>query len=246
MKYLKLASLLLSGLFFLASPVSAFAASYSLEPATGTYNKGCTITVKANLDSQGSTVAGGDLILQYDQSKFTALASDIVGGTLFDETGDGAKFADPNTSPSSIGFSQAKKDFSGKGVFATFKFKVNDVAAPGASTIKIQFDSNNRAETRDSNIAESSTFSDILSSTVDATYTIGSGANCNAVASPTPTPKGTSRPVGGPIIGSSQSATPTATPITKLNETALTGPTLMLTIAGTILTIIGVAGLAML
>lgn len=170
---------------FLLLPVSANAASFTLSPATGTFNKGCNFSVKVNIDSAGSKIDSAEAAILFDNGKITPSTSAVTQGTIFPTyvpvttTGSGKIVVS--------GISNPGTPFTGSGTFATLNFVVRSDASTGPFTIKFDFDPNDRAKTTDSNIVESSTIAETLSSVGDGSYNIGTGPSCS----------GTTQPVGG-------------------------------------------------
>src|SRR5438045_1792526 len=68
-------------LVLLFNPTSVFAASLSLSPAAGTFNKGCNFSIDVKLDTGGAQTDGTDAILKYDNTKLTATS--ISSGTIY-------------------------------------------------------------------------------------------------------------------------------------------------------------------
>lgn len=218
-------------LWLLISPTGVFAQSaiLSLDPLSGTFNRGCSFSLNINLDTGGAQTDGTDAILFYDVSRFTATS--ITNGTIYpDYPGNNI---DPQGGKITIsGLASVNTPFTGKGTLATANFKVADTAATGATQITFDFDPNNKAKTIDSNVVERGTVVDVLNSVVNGSYTVGTGS-CGA----------TPRPIGGP----GDSATPSAEPKTPYLPPAGSEQfTFALAIIGGTLTILGILGLALL
>lgn len=217
----------------LTQPALAVAATLSLNPASGTFNKGCNFALNIDLDTTGTQTDGTDAILLYDQSRFTATT--IQNGTIYSDY-PGSNIDSANGKITISGLASVSSAFSGKGTLATVNFKVIDAAAAGATQITFDFDPNNKTKTTDSNVVERGTVVDVLSAVTNGSYTIGAGS-CVAQASPGPQ-------------GATGTATSSATP--KNLDDAVGGKTgsetLTFTIAivGSILTILGILGLAIL
>lgn len=229
--------------WFLGSPsgVSAQTATLSLDPPTGTFNKGCNFSLNVKLDTGSTQTDGVDAILLFDTSRFSAVS--IVNGTIYpDYPGNNI---DPSGKIAILGLASFNTSFSGKGILATLNFKVNDNAATGATQMTFDFDPNNKAKTTDSNVVERITVVDVLNSVVNGNYTIGTGTSCSASASPSPI--ATYRPGGGP--SSTPSATiapplPTKSPV--LPPAGSEQLTFTIAIFGGVLVILGVLGLSLL
>lgn len=237
MKYL---TLLLLGLLVLL-PSSVQAATLSLSPSTGTFNRGCPFDIRIELDTKGKDTDGTDAVLIYDSSKLVTSPATIQNGTIYpDYPGNSVDSSSGNIAIS--GLASLTKPFNGKGTFATINFTVSPTAAPGPTQVKFLFDPNDKANTKDSNVVEKNTIADLLDLVVDGNYTIGTGS-CNGASSP-PIPAGR----GGVIATGSGGliATPTATPFRNLPDAGFFDQTVNLTVAGIVLVIIGVFGLALL
>lgn len=243
-------------LWLLISPTGVFAQSavLSLDPATGTFNRGCSFPINVNLDTGGAQTDGTDAILFYDVSRFTAVS--ITNGTIYpDYPGNNI---DAQTGKITIsGLASVNTPFTGKGTLATINFKVTDTAATGATQITFDFDPNNKAKTTDSNVVERNTIVDVLNSVVNGSYIIGAGT-CGAVQSPSPYPLqppgttyqppggGTYRPTGGSTSTPSATTAPLPTKSPVLPPAGSEQLTFTVAIFGGALTILGILGLALL
>lgn len=235
-------------LLALATPVSAFAATLSLSPATGNANKGCVFSVDILLDTQGAQTDGTDVILTYEPSKLTLATTDITIGKIYaDYPGNSV---DPQAGKISIsGISSVSDAFNGKGTFATLKFKVSPTAT-GNTTVKFDFNPNDKTKTTDTNVVERGTIADVLTQVTDGSYTIGSGA-CGTGGTGT-TPGVSPSPIvgqGGPLStlppGTNASASSIPT-YTSLPKSGLLDNTIVLTSLGVGLVLLGILGLAIL
>lgn len=221
--------------FILVNPVSASAATLSLSPASGTFNKGCDFGLDIILDTAGAQTDGTDAILIYDNSRF--IADSITAGTIYTDY-PGNNIDDATGKITISGLASVNQPFSGKGTFAKISFSVKATAPAGATQIKFDFDGNDRTKTTDSNVVEKETVAEVLSAVTNGNYTIGTGTACT---SPTPTLlPGTGGPGGG-------ISTPSAEiPIKKLPPAGLQQFTFTLAIVGSVLTVLGILGLALL
>lgn len=212
----------------LASPVSAFASTLSLSPASGVVNRGCDITVSINLDTQNTQTDGTDAILLFDKTAFTA--KKINSGAMYPDYPGNAV---DNTNGKVIvsGLASVSAPVAGSGTLATVVFTANQTAPVGTSTIRFDFDPANLAKTTDSNVVERSTIRDTLSSVNNGTYTIGTGTCSQTVLISTDS----GVPKGG------VDTTPKTLP-----EGALEGPALVFAVLGGLLVIVGAIGLAFL
>ena len=219
--------------FTLVNPVGVLAATLSLSPTTGTYNKGCTFSLNIILDSGSDQVEGADVnYLLYDSSKFTATS--IEAGTIFSDY----PISNIDTQTGKIyisGVDGNNKPFNGQGTFATVNFTVKDSAPLGLSQMSLYF--TQRGDTTDSNVevVQNNTVLDVLSSVTNGSYTVGSGS-CGAQASIAATSPGK-----GGITTSTGSVTTTTLPLAGSEQLTAT-----LAIIGGILTILGILGLVLL
>lgn len=221
------------------SPVFAQAATLSLSPSSGTFNRSCNFSLKIDLNTGGAQTDGTDAILLYDSSRISA--SSISSGTIYpDYPGNNI---DENAGKITIsGLASVTTAFSGQGTLATINFTLKDNAPTGATQIKFDFDTNDKAKTTDSNVVQRGTVADILSSVVNGNYTIGTGT-CGAQ-----TTTGPGGPAGAVVPGA------TATPSGQLKsldqavggKTGTPELTFTLAIVGSVLTILGILGLALL
>ncbi len=216
------------------------AATLSLSPATKTLNRGCSYPIQINLNTEGKDTDGTDVILIYESSKLTATTSDIANGTVYpDYPGNSV---DPASNRIAIvGLASVTQPFNGSGTFATINFTVNPTAPVGPTTIKFDFDPNNKTNSADSNVVEKNTIADLLNQVTDGAYTISSATGCTGG-----TTGGTVATGSGAIIIASQSAFPTPTPVASLPSSGSFDQTVAFTIIGVALTVIGIAGLALL
>lgn len=223
------------------NPSVVEAATLSLSPSTGTFNKGCQVVLEVKLDTQGEQTDATDAIVLYDQSKFSA--SSITSGSIYaDYPGNNI---DETTGKVTIsGLASVSSAFSGQGTLATINFTVKDTAGVGATIVRFDFDPNDKTKTTDSNVVQRGTVAEILSSVVNGNYTIGSGT-CGAA------PGGTVGTLPG--TGRGAVSTPSAQPktIDDLVDQTGKGPgtaelTYTIAIVGSILTILGILGLAFL
>lgn len=218
-------------------PAFAQTATLSLSPSSGTFNKGCPLTLQINLNTGGTQTDGTDAILIYDSSRFSATS--ISSGSIYPDF-PGNNIDDANGKITISGLASVTSPFSGQGTLATVNFKVADVAPAGATQIKFDFDPNDKSETTDSNVVERGTISDVLNSVVNGNYTIGTGS-CVAGA-----PGAVGVPRAGVATPSGAVTQPTAPPTTSLPPAGTEQLTFTLAIVGMVLTILGILGLALL
>ncbi len=240
------------------SPVSAQAASLTFNPASGSLNKGCEVTIKVELDTQGVQTDGTDVIVIYTPAQLSISTSGITNGTIYPEyPGNSVDSAGGKISIS--GISSVSSPFTGTGTFATLKFKVADTATAGTPiNLKFDFDPNNKTKTTDTNVVERGTIADVLSAVTDGAYTVGTGSCASGIqASPSPVSRSTGSGVNGQgqyladgsLVGSQSAQYPVVRPTLGQvvgGDAGILDNTLVIASVGIILVILGVAGLAML
>lgn len=249
-----LVSLLAFSFAFLASPAGVFAqtaqtATLSLDPSTGTFNQGCSYNINVNLDTGGAQTDGVDVIIFYDTSRLIA-NSPITNGTIY------ANYPGSNIDSTAgkitiSALASISAPFAGKGTVATVNFTVLSNAPTGVTQIKFDFDPNTVGNTRDSNVAlRGGGGVDILSSVVNGNYTIGTGS-CGAAATTPPTVTtpvtvlpGTGARSQGAVSGASPSSQ--QIPYKSLPQAGSEQFTFTLAIVGSVLTVLGILGLALL
>ncbi|OGE30714.1 hypothetical protein A3C59_03290 [Candidatus Daviesbacteria bacterium RIFCSPHIGHO2_02_FULL_36_13] len=235
----RIIQLLVVSYWLLVSPAAVLAASLSLSPASGTFNKGCNFSLQIVLDTGSAQTDGTDAIVTYDQSKFSATS--ISSGSIYPDY-PGNNIDDTTGKLTVSGLASVSSPFTGKGTLATVNFTVKENAGPGVSQMKFDFNANDKTNTTDSNVVERGTVADVLSSVVNGNYTIGSGTTCAAATtSTTPKPGVNTSTASGAVTA------PTIDDIVgKGEDTGATELTFTLAIIGSILTILGILGLALL
>src|SRR3990167_8307133 len=139
----------------LITPTQALAASLSFAPATGSFNRGCTMAINIELDTQGAQTEGTDVIINYEASKVSLTTSQITNGSIYPEFPGNS--VDSTSGKISIsGISSVSTPYNGKGIFATLNFKVLDNAPAGTTTLKFDFNPSDKTRTTDSNVVERS------------------------------------------------------------------------------------------
>lgn len=221
--------------YFLLLPSSVYAAgaTLSLSPATGTLNRGCSFSVEIKLDTGGAQTDGTDVILLYIPTQLEAKS--IKPGTVYAEF-PGSSIDSQLGKINISGIASAASAFVGSGTLATVDFTVLETAPTGVTQLKFDFDPNDKGKSIDSNVVERGTVTDILNQVNNATFTIGSGSCSSSAVTVTPRPRG-----GGDDI----KVVPTV-PGKILPESGGVETTMVLTVVGGILTIIGILGLALL
>lgn len=249
----------------LASPASAFAATLSFDPASGVLNKGCEISIKINLDTQGVQTDGTDVIVLFTPAQLSTTTSQITNGTIYPEY-PGNSVDSSGGKISISGISSVSSPFSGSGTFATIKLNVASSLKEGDKiNLNFDFDPNNKTKTTDTNVVERGTIADVLSAVTNGSYTVGAGS-CAAGITASPSPgAGTAGGGAGGVTGGQGQVLPGTSPTTSsqsaqyqvykpnLNDVTGNGKTaglldntIVLGAVGLILVVLGVAGLAML
>ena len=238
-------------LFTLLTPSSVLAATLSLSPSSGTFNKSCPFSLEIIVDTQDAETDGTDAILIYDSTRFTANSNSITQGTIYAAyPGNNICENDNNLSPgigkvTISGLASVSSAFSGKGTLAKITFTVKESAPTGATQVKFDFDINDKSKTTDSNVVQRGTIADVLNSVVNGNYTIGTGTCVSSSATPGTGAKG--------AVGPGSAATLSAQPktIDQFVDQTGKGPgtpelTFTLAILGSVLTVLGILGLALL
>lgn len=263
MKHIKKATGIISVLgAILISPIAVMAATLSFDPALGVINKGCEISIKINLDTQGVQTDGTDVIVLFTPAQLTTATSLITNGTIYPEY-PGNSVDSQGGKISISGISSVSNPFSGTGTFATIKFNVASTLAENTKVnLNFDFDPNDKTKTTDTNVVERGTIADVLNAVTNGSYTIGSGS-CAAGITASPSPgsgtgggRGAAGGQGQTLPGTSGQSTPSAQyQVYKPNLNDITGDgkaagfldsTIILTTIGVALVILGIAGLVIL
>lgn len=250
--------------YLVISPIAALAATLSFDPSSGVVNKGCEISVKISLDTQGVQTDGTDVIVLFTPAQLSTTTSQITNGTIYPEYPGNSVDATGKISIS--GISSVSNPYSGTGTFATIKFNV-------ASTLKendkinlnFDFDANNKTKTTDTNVVERGTIADVLSAVTNGSYTVGTGACAAGIASSAAPGSTTGSTTGSGSLSGRGQTLPGTNPATssqsaqyqvyKPNLNDLTGNgtgagvldnTILISAVGIVLVIAGIAGLAFL
>ncbi len=169
----KAATILIFTFFILASPASAFAATLGLSPSTGTFNKGCNVTVSVELDTTSTATDGTDAIIKFDPTKLKA--NSITPGTIYPDY-PGSNIDSATGKITISGLASVQQAYTGKGTLATIDFTVLSTATTGVTPVTFEFDPANPTKTTDSNVvARGATPTDVLTSVTDGNYTVGTG-----------------------------------------------------------------------
>lgn len=233
-------------------PASALAATLSLSPSSGIFNKGCPYTVDINLNASEAETDGTDAILIYDNSKLTATSINTELNPKIYSDYPGSNIDDAAGKITVSGLASVSSAFKGQGTLAKVVFTVKETAPTGATVVK--FDYSGSGNTTDSNVVERGSVTDILSSVTNGNYTIGTGV-CSGTT-PTPAPQQvTILPVTGGQGTVYVQATPAAQVPYKTLDQAVDrtgeGPgtkelTYTVVIVGIALTVMGILGLTFL
>lgn len=246
--------------YLFISPVVAMAATLSFEPSSGVLNKGCEVTIKINLDTQGVQTDGTDVIVLYSPAQLSTSTSQITNGTVYPEYPGNS--VDTTGKISTSGISSVSSPFSGTGTFATIKFNVAGTLKENDKiNLNFDFDPNNKTKTTDTNVVERGTIADVLSAVTNGTYTVGAGS-CTGGVTQSPGPAtGTGTGINGGqgqvLPGTNPSSTQSAQyQVYKPNaiddltgngkSSGLLDNTIALSAVGIVLVILGIAGLAIL
>lgn len=232
-------------LLVLFSASTALASTLSLSPAAGTFNKNCSFILEVLLDTQGAPTDGTDAYINFDSSRFTMISIDTAGKIYPEYPGSGIDSQNANRILIS-GLAAFGSPYNGSGKLASINFTVKEAAQTGLSQVTFDFDTNNKNSTIDSNVVKSVDSTETLTSVNNGSYTVGSGSCSSVTPTPTPTPRGS---IGGPTV-----STPSATQIplkqipTKesLPDGGTPEFTAVIAIVGSILTVLGILGLALL
>lgn len=159
-------------LLFLLSGNKVEAASYNFSPSVGAFIGNCTSEANLFADASGESSIAGDIIINYNPAEITILDTDpmqagvqIIPGTAYGTYT--ANFADSGMITLVGDNIDSGIPLTSNELFATIRFR----SAPGvtSSTFTIQFDG--PGATTDSNIADSVTFDDLLTSVTNGSFT---------------------------------------------------------------------------
>lgn len=234
-------------------PSVATAASLTLSPATGTFNKSCTFNLDVKLDTGGVQTDGTDAIILFDNTRL--VANSVTPGNIYSEY-PGTN-SDNNAGKVTIsGLASVSSGFSGTGILATINFTVKDSAATGATIVKFDYDPNGTSygadctksgpNTCDSNVVQRDQQKDVLSSVGNGNYTIGTGSCAGSVGAPPAGSGGQGTTVV--VVPSTPSAQIPVKeiPVKTLPPAGSEQLTFTIAIVGSVLTILGILGIALL
>lgn len=161
-------SFLVSCFLFLVTPISA--ASFKISPSSGKFNQNCTSSVDVILDAESGSTNAADIIIDYDPSQIEVLQ--MKNGTVY--TDYFGNVVDATNGVIRLTGASFTGTVTGSGVFATIEFK--PLTSSGTASFNIRFTGAHPYNTLDSNIADSATSNDLLSSIQNGTFTIDSGS----------------------------------------------------------------------
>lgn len=193
-------------------PVPAFAADAVLElsPSSGEIKEGETLDIDITVNTDGAEISAVDVVLTFEPTELEISVDDSQ--TLFSvlaPTTEDIVDNDAGEVRFSNYVSETEETFSGAGTVLTIKATAKD--SSGTATINFLAEEGNA---QDSNVVDSETVADILSSVTDGSYTLASSTN-SISGSPTPTATPTPTPTAV-----SATPTPTATAVSELPETS--------------------------
>jgi hypothetical protein len=188
-------TLMLSLALLVAGATSAWAATFSLSPVSGSNVCG-TFTVTLGLtDLGGKSVSGIDIYLNYEPSKLEAVSVSHSGGIF---TSYPLETIDSANGQIAIGASaSAFSPVTTTGTIAAISFKT--LATSGSTNLNFNYTA---GSTTDSNITEAGTATDILTQPPTVTYNFNCGTTTPPPTTPPTTPPatppaGTGTPKGG-------------------------------------------------
>lgn len=147
---------------------TSYAASFKMSPATATFIQGCNSSVDIYIEAQGGSSNAADIIVEYDPILIEV--TDIVPGNTY-QNYFGKVI---NNGLLRLTGASLSSNFTTWGTFATIKFRprVNN----GTAYFNIRFTGANQYNTLDSNIADSVTSNDLLTSVQHGFYSFTSGS----------------------------------------------------------------------
>jgi len=164
--------------FFFTSINNIYGASFKISPSQGSFNQNCSSKVDILIDSQNASTNAADIIVEYDPSKIdvTRVVTGDVYPNYFGNIIDSSSGTIRLTGASFVG------SLNGHGTFATIEFKpkVNN----GTGTFNVRFTGADQYNTLDSNIADTNTSNDILTSVENGYFSFASGSCVNDTSPP--------------------------------------------------------------
>lgn len=164
-------------LFCFAEPKNTFAATFSLNPSSASVGNGCQSSIDIRLNASGQSTNAADIIIDYNPSLVDIIDSDIgntgvqiTPGTVY--TNYFGNVVDTNAGVIRLTGASFNTFFTSLGVFGSIQFRPK--TSSGAATFNIRFTGANPYNSLDSNIADSVSSNDLLSSVVNGSYTLSS------------------------------------------------------------------------
>lgn len=163
--------------YFIFHPQVSYAASFKMKPAQATFYQGCDSSVDIFIEAQGGSSNAADIIVEYDPTLVEV--TDIVPGPVY-QNYFGKVINNGLIRLTGASFSST---FTSWGTFATIKFhpRVNNSTA----YFNIRFTGANQYNSLDSNIADSVTSNDLLTSVQNGFYSFTSGSCATDSTPPT-------------------------------------------------------------
>ncbi|KXK26615.1 MAG: hypothetical protein TR69_WS6001000622 [candidate division WS6 bacterium OLB20] len=160
---------------FLFAPVAAKAASFYFSPANSAFIQGCTSEVVVMIDTAGSNSNAADIEISYNPAQVSIIDTDPGLAGIQVGTGNAYQAYVYNSASGGIIRVAAGSflgDLNGTATFLRIPFQ--SVGATAATTFTINF--TGAGDTLDSNIAETSTSDDLLTSVTNGSYTFSAGS----------------------------------------------------------------------
>lgn len=167
-------------LFLISSflfPSTINAATFSFSPSTGSFGNGCQSSIDIRLDATGQSTNAADIIIDYNPSLVEIIDADtgstgtqITTGSVY--TNYFGNIVDTNTGVIRLTGASFNTFFTTSGVFGSIQFR--PLTSSGTATFSIRFTGANPYNSLDSNIADSLTSNDLLSSVTNGSYTLTS------------------------------------------------------------------------
>ncbi len=172
-----IAGALVAAAFLGVGVVKVSAASFSFDPASATMIQGCTQSVNIDVDATGENSNASDVEISYDPAQIQIIDSnpDIPGIQVKNGTAYESYFVnqvDPSTGKILIATGSFIGSLTTKKVYATIQF----TATGAANTSGFTFRFDGVGATLDSNIADTTTSNDLLTSVVNGSYTFVAGS----------------------------------------------------------------------
>jgi hypothetical protein len=173
-------------LLFSVLKINVFAASISFSPSSGSFPVGCQRSVDIIVDATGQSSNAVDVEIHYNPGQITIIDSEPDISGIQVKAGNAYEslfynFVDPATGTIKISAGSFVNKLTSLKSLATIEFTSSASATAAAFTIK--FDG--AGQTLDSNVADSQTSTDLLTSVSNASYGFVSGTCVSDTQSPT-------------------------------------------------------------